>query len=86
MKILRVNFGPITACLIHIVTRCRGYRGACIGLPNPTFGKEICQHSNVIKLHKVQESAGSALGDISIHLGDQAAIQGVTGQTKMNNL
>ena len=36
-----------------------------------------------IKLQKVQESAGSAVGDISIHKGDQAAIQGVTGQTKL---
>ena len=34
----------------------------------PSFGKEICHH---------------AVGDISIHKGDQAAIQGVTGQTKL---
>ena len=27
------------------------------------FGKEICHHSNVNKLHKVQESAVSAVGD-----------------------
>ena len=49
------------------------------------FGKEItfCHHSNEIKLHKVQESAGSAVGDINIHQGEQAAIQGVTGQTKL---
>ena len=25
------------ACLIHRVTRYRGYRGACVGLSNPTF-------------------------------------------------
>ena len=37
-------------------------------------------HSNGIKLQKVQECAGSAVGDISIHKG---AIQGVTGQTKL---
>ena len=34
----------------------------------------------------MQESAGFAVGDISIHQGDQVAIQGVTGQTKTNNL
>ena len=51
-----------------------------ISLPN---GKEICHHSNGIKLHKVHESDGSAVDDISIHQGDQAAIQGVTGQTKI---
>ena len=49
----------------------------------PPFGKEICHHSNYIKLHKVHESAGSAVGDINIYQGDQAAIQGVTGQTKL---
>ena len=38
------------------------------------------------KLHKVQESAVSAVADISIHQGDQAAIHGVTGQTKIYNL
>ena len=32
-----VDFGPNTACLIHRVTRCRGYRDACVGLPKPTF-------------------------------------------------
>ena len=30
---LGVHFGPNTACLIHRVTRCRGYRDACVGLP-----------------------------------------------------
>ena len=50
------------------------------------FGKEICHHSNGIKLHKVQESAGCAVGDISIHQGDQDAIQGLAGETKINNL
>ena len=54
--------------------------------PMPSFGKEICHHSNEIKLQNVQESAGSAVGDINIHQGDQAAIQGVTRQTKMYNL
>ena len=54
--------------------------------PIPPFGKEICYHSNGIKLHKVQESAGSAVGDISIHQGDLAAIQGVTGQIKLFNV
>ena len=27
------------------------------------FGKEICRHSNGNKLHKVQESAASVVGD-----------------------
>ena len=60
---VRVDFGPITACLIHRVTRRRGYSGACVGLPNPTFCREICHHSNRIKLHKVQESAAFAVVD-----------------------
>ena len=51
--------------------------------PNPPFDKEICHHS---KWDQVQESAGSVIGDISIQKGDQAAIQGVTRQTKMNNI
>ena len=34
---LGVVFGPNTACLIHRVTRCRAYRGACVGFSNPTF-------------------------------------------------
>ena len=34
-----------------------------LDLPIASFGKEICHHSNGIKLHKVQESAGSAVGD-----------------------
>ena len=37
LTIWRVAFGPITACLMHRVTRCRGYRGACVGLSNPTL-------------------------------------------------
>ena len=49
--------------------------------PIPLFGKHICYESNGIKLHNMQKSAGSAVGDISIHQGDQAAIQEVTGQT-----
>ena len=32
-----VDFEPNTACLIHRVTRCRGYRDAYVGLPKPTF-------------------------------------------------
>ena len=31
--------------------------------PIPPFGKEICHHSNEIKLHRVQEFAGSTVGD-----------------------
>ena len=54
--------------------------------PNPPFGKEICHHSKWDQITQVQESAGSAVGDISIQQGDQAAIQWVTGQIKINNL
>ena len=54
--------------------------------PNPRFGKEICHHSKWDQIAQVQESAGSAVDDISIKQGDQAAIQGVAEQTKMNNL
>ena len=98
LTILRVDFGPITACLIHRVTT-RTYvhispwwqyaevTGEAVEeFPIPPFGKHICHHSNGIKLHNMQKSAGSAVGDISIHQGDQAAIQGVTGQTIVFNL
>ena len=54
--------------------------------PNPSFGKEICHHSEWDQITQVQESAGSAVGDINIHQGDQAAIQGVIGQTTNYNL
>ena len=54
--------------------------------PNPPFGKEICHHSKWDQITQVQESAGSAVGDISIQQGDQAAIPGVTEQKKINNL
>ena len=54
--------------------------------PNPTFGKEICHHSKWDQITQVQESAGSAVGDISVQQGDQAAIQGVKGQTNIYNL
>ena len=50
----------------------------------------LCRTSQSHHLAKkfviVQESAGSAVGDISTHQGDQAAIQRVTGQTQINNL
>ena len=32
-------------------------------IPMLYFGKEICHHSNGNKLHKVQESAASVVGD-----------------------
>ena len=54
--------------------------------PNPHFGKEIIHHSKWDQITQVQESADSAVGDISIHQGDQAAIKGVTEQTKINDL
>ena len=53
---------------------------------NPPFGKEICHHSKWDQITQVQESAGSAVGNISIQQGDQAAIQGATGQTNINNV
>ena len=34
-----------------------------LDFPIPPFGNEIGHHSNGIKLHKGQESAGSAVGD-----------------------
>ena len=34
-----------------------------LDFPIPPFGKEILHHSDEIKLHKVQESAGSAVSD-----------------------
>ena len=49
--------------------------------PNLPFGKEICHHSKWDQTTQVQESAGSAVGNINIQQGDQAAIEGVTGQT-----
>ena len=52
-------------------------------IPNPPFGKEICHHSKWDQATQVQESAGSAVGDISIHQGDQAAIQGGQGKHKL---
>ena len=36
----------------------------------------------ITQITQVQVSAGSAVGDISIQQGDQAAIHGVTGQKK----
>ena len=35
--------------------------------PNPTFGRDICHHSKCDQITQVQESAGSAVGDISLH-------------------
>ena len=51
--------------------------------PNPPFGKEICYHSKWDQITQMQESAGSAVVDISIQQGDQAAIQGMTGKQKL---
>ena len=38
-------------------------RHAMYNFPIQYFGKEICQHSNGNKFHKVQESAASVVGD-----------------------
>ena len=38
-------------------------RPSCVEFPVLHFGKEICHHSNGNKLHKVQESAASVVGD-----------------------
>ena len=49
---------------------------------NPPFGKEICHHSKWDQVTQVLESAGSVVGDINIHQGDQAAIHGGQGKHK----
>ena len=51
--------------------------------PNPRFGKEIYHHLKWDQVTQVQESAVSAIGDISINQGDQAAIQGGQGKHKL---
>ena len=38
-------------------------RPCCVELPNPTFWQRIYHYSNGNKLHKVQESAVSVVGD-----------------------
>ena len=86
MIIIWVDFGPIIACLIHRVTRCRGYRGACVELPNPNSWQKNLSILKWDKLHKAQESAVSALDDIIIHQGDHGANQGVTGLTKIKSI
>ena len=63
LEIWRVDSGHITASLIHRVTTYRGYRGACVGLPNPTFLQRNFDHSNGMKLYKVQDFSGSAVDD-----------------------
>ena len=52
--------------------------------PNPPFGKENCHNSKWDQITQVQESAGSAVGDIGKLGIQQAAIQGVTEQTKIS--
>ena len=79
---LGVDFGPNTACLIHRVTRCRGYRDACVGLPKPTFWQRNLSSLKMGSSYTSAESADSAVRDISIHQGDQAAIQGGQGKPK----
>ena len=37
VQTIQLHFGPMTACLVHRVTRCRGYRGALVRLSYPTF-------------------------------------------------
>ena len=85
MKIWRVDFGPIV-CLLDSqsdkMQRLQGY--LCRTSQSHLLGKNY-YHSNGIKLHKVQESAGSAVGN-KYPQGDQAAIQGVTGLTKINHV
>jgi len=60
LNIWREHFGPLTACVIHKMIRCRGYMDDFQILPSD---KEICLHSNGTKLHKMQESIGSAVDD-----------------------
>ena len=46
------NRGPITGCLIHIVTKYRGYKDACVRnyFPVLPFHRELYHNSNRIKL------------------------------------
>ena len=46
------NGGPITGCLIHIVTKYREYKDACVRFSFPflPFRKGICHNSDRIKL------------------------------------
>ena len=76
-KIKRVeNRGPITDCLIHIVTI-----GLKLPIPVVNFSKEICHHLNRITLRKVKESSTSVLATST----QLAAAQEVTGQRKCHN-
>ena len=49
------TFGPNTACLIHRVARCRGYRDACVGLPKPTLWQ---RNLSSLKMGSIYTSAG----------------------------
>ena len=44
------NGRSITGCLIHSVTQYRGYVCVRLSFPVLSFRKEICHHSNSIKL------------------------------------
>ena len=69
--------------LWSMVTKCKCYTGACVGLPNPIIWQRNLSSLKWDQITQVQESAGSAVGDISIHQGDQAVIQGVTEQKQL---
>ena len=77
---VRVDIEPIAACLIHRVTRCRGYRGASVGLPNPTFWQG---NVSSLKSDQITQSAGIRRFRLRRYVADQAAIRGVTGKHKL---
>ena len=77
LNIWGVDFGSNTACLPHIVTRCRAYR---------TSQSHLLAKKFVITKMRSDITKCINVGDINIDQGDQAAIRGVTGQAKINDL
>ena len=51
---IKLCFGPNTACVIRRETRCRAYRNACVGLPNPTFWQ---RNLSSLKWDQITQSA-----------------------------
>ena len=61
LTIWRVDFGLLAWFIARQGADITGV--PVYDFPIPPFGKAICHHSNGIKLHKVQDSSGSAVGD-----------------------
>ena len=72
-----VDFG---GCLVHSLTRRRCCRGVCVGLHN--LAKYIGHHSTRIQLHEVQESAGSAIGNLRVQ---QFVVKGLSRGTNIHH-